>query len=67
MAGKTVEDLKELRSKLVERRRHEAYGVGSEFSRHDLEELVQVHLAIEALDAVIETGADEPERGPLIA
>jgi hypothetical protein len=66
MAGKTVEDLKGLRSKLVERRRHEAYGVGSEF-RHDLEELVQVHLAIEALDAVIETGADEPERGPLIA
>jgi hypothetical protein len=61
MAHRTVDDLRELRAKLVERRREEAYWIASEH-HESIEKFVQVHLAIEAVDAVIATGAGEPER-----
>jgi hypothetical protein len=58
---RTVTDLFVLRAKLVERRHKEAYRV--EGVQHDerLYALAQVHLAILALDAVIEEGRDGPE------
>ncbi len=59
--GKTVEDLKALRAELVERRRKEAYLIGSAHHDERIEKLVQVHLAIEAIDAVIADGKDEPD------
>ncbi|QRM32759.1 hypothetical protein [Microvirga sp. VF16] len=61
MAGKTVEDLKKLRAELVERRRQEAYWVGGPHHDDRIQKLVQVHTAIEALDAVIAEGEDEPD------
>jgi hypothetical protein len=60
MASKTVGDLRQLRAKLIERRRQEAYWVGSEHHGEGLGKLVQVHQAIEALDAVIAEGKDAP-------
>jgi hypothetical protein len=61
MAARKVEDLRALRNELVERRRQEAYGVSGAQHHDRIEKLVQVHLAIEALDAVIEEGKDAPE------
>ena len=63
MAGKTIEDLKSLRAQLVERRRQEAYwavGTGP-YNETGLSKLALVDRAIEALDAVIAEGRDEPE------
>jgi hypothetical protein len=60
MAGKTVDDLKVLREKLVEQRRREAYRVHGAESP-GIEKLVRTHQAIEALDAVIAEGKGEPE------
>jgi len=63
MAGKTVDDLKELRASLVQLRRKEAYLLSDDPSR-GIEKLVQVHLAIEAMDAVIEGEGEAPELDP---
>jgi hypothetical protein len=60
MAGKTVKDLKAVRANLVELRRQEAYRVsGAPERTHRV--LVRAHQAIEALDAVIAEGKDEPK------
>jgi uncharacterized membrane protein len=59
--GRTVEDLKELRDELVERRRNEAYMVGGPHHDERIIKLVAVHHAIEALDAVIAEGQPETE------
>jgi hypothetical protein len=63
MAGKTIEDLKSLRAKLVERRRQEAYWATEAGPLYEtgLAKLAQVDRAIQALDAVIAEGKDEPE------
>jgi hypothetical protein len=58
---KTVEDLKALREQLVERRRQEAYNLGSAHHQERLEALVLVHTAILALDDVIAQGKDAPD------
>ncbi len=60
MEKRTVEHLKALRSELVERRRAEAYLVAGRY-RDRIAILVKVHLAIQALDAVIEEGGDGPD------
>jgi hypothetical protein len=59
--GKTIDDLKSLRAELIERRRTEAYWIGGPHHDERIEKVVQVHLVIAALDAVIEGGEDEPE------
>jgi len=61
MAGKTVEDLKALQEKLIERRRREAYLIGSADDDEHLEKLARVNRALIALDEVIAEGKDEPE------
>ena len=63
MASKTVDDLKELRASLTQLRRKEAYLLSDDPST-GIEKLVQVHLAIEAMDAVIE-GEGEGEASEL--
>jgi hypothetical protein len=63
MAGKTVDDLKELRASLVQLRRKETYLLSDDPST-GIEKLVQVHLAIEAMDAVIEGEGEAPELDP---
>lgn len=65
--GNTVSELQELRDALVERRVHDAYLVASAHNDERLEKLVRVHLAIEALDAVIAEGASKPESGDPLA
>ncbi len=61
MATKTISDLKKLREELVDRRRQEAYGiVGSDHDK-GIEKVAFLHLAIRAVDAVIEEGwSDQP-------
>lgn len=59
--GKTIDDLTALRAELVERRRKETYWIGGAHHDDRIEKVVQVHLAIEAIDAVIAEGKDEPE------
>jgi hypothetical protein len=63
MPGKTVEDLKSLRKELVERRRKEAYWAteSGAFNETGLAKLIQADRAIQALDAVIAEGLNEPE------
>jgi hypothetical protein len=63
MAGKTVEDLKSLRAELLERRRKEAYWAveTGAYNETGLAKLIQADRAIQALDAVIADGKDEPE------
>ena len=61
MAGTTIEDLTTLRAKMVERRRQEAYYIGSAHNDERIAKIVSVHLAIEALDAVIAEGKGEAE------
>ena len=63
MPAKTVADLEALRDAMVERRRVEAYRVGSAHNDDGLEKLVRVHLAIEAVEAVIAEGGEEPAAG----
>ncbi|MET4701925.1 hypothetical protein ABIE65_004974 [Constrictibacter sp. MBR-5] len=58
---KTIDDLKTLRAELVERRREEAYRIGSAQHDEGIEKAGQVHLAIEAIDAVIAEGEDQRE------
>ncbi len=61
--GKTIEDLTALRAQLIERRRQEAYwavATGA-FNETGLSKLVLADRAIQALDAVIAEGKDEPE------
>jgi hypothetical protein len=66
MSGKTVEDLKALRADLIERRRKEAYWATASgaFNETGLAKLIQADRAIQALDAVIAEGKDEPEDDP---
>jgi hypothetical protein len=64
MAGKTVEDLKALQEKLIERRRRDAYLIGSAYDDEHLEKLVRVNQALIALDEVIAEGKDGPEIDP---
>lgn len=59
--GKTIDDLKALRAELVERRRKETYWIGGPYHDDRIEKVIQVHLAIAALDAVITEGKDETE------
>ena len=59
MASKTVDDLKELRASLTQLRRKEAYLLSDDPST-GIEKLVQVHLAIEAMEAVIEGEGEAP-------
>ncbi|MCK0196887.1 hypothetical protein MWN34_08165 [Ancylobacter sp. 6x-1] len=58
---KTIEDLKNLRANLVERRRKEAYRIGSDHHDDGIVTVAHIQLAIEAIDAVIAEGAEEPE------
>jgi hypothetical protein len=66
MTEKSIEGLKALRAELVEIRREEAYRVayrvGGTHSEH-IERLVQVHQAINALDAVMEQDLPRSEPG----
>lgn len=59
--AKTIEDLKTLRAQLVGRRRKEVYWIGGPHHDDRIAKVVQVHLAIEAIDTVISEGKDEPE------
>ena len=59
--SKTIDDLKALRAELVERRRKEAYYIGGAHHDERIALVAQVHLAIEAIDAVIAEGGDQPE------
>jgi hypothetical protein len=63
MARKNVEDLKALRAELIVRRRKEAYWLAAQGPLGDerIAKLTHVHLAIEAVDQVIEEGEEEPE------
>ncbi len=63
MAGKTVEDLKTLLADLTERRRKEAYWASATgaYADSNIAKLAQVDRAIQALEAVIAEGKDEPE------
>jgi hypothetical protein len=61
VAGKKVGDLKAARAMLVERRRQQAYKVSGAHGSARIDRLVRVHQAIEALDAVIAEGKDEPK------
>ena len=58
---RTIEDLKEVRSKLVERRRKEAYWLRSPHDDSRIASLSQIQIAIDAIDAVIAEGASEAE------
>ena len=60
MAGKTIEDLRTLRSQMVERRRQEAYRVSDAHDDERIEILMEVHQAIQALNAVIAEGKEGP-------
>jgi hypothetical protein len=59
--GKTVKALEALRAELVERRRQEAYAIGGAYHNDRIMNAIQMHLAIEVLDAVIAEGKDEAE------
>jgi hypothetical protein len=64
MATKTISDLKKLREELVDRRRQEAYGiVGSDHDK-GIEKVAFLHLAIQAVDSVIEEGWSDQPSGP---
>lgn len=56
----TVEHLKERLAELVEHRVALAYRVHSATHEEGLQKLVLVHQAIEAMEAVIASGAGEP-------
>jgi hypothetical protein len=49
----TLDELKAVRDKLVDRRRVEAYRVGGQHHDTQIAKLNSVHTAIQALDAVI--------------
>jgi hypothetical protein len=57
---KSVGDLKAIRAELVQRRRLEAYLLGDESHDERIKLLASVHMAIEAMDAVIAEGKDAP-------
>jgi hypothetical protein len=57
--GKTVEDLRLMRAKLVERRVKLAYRLRSVNSGGTLAQLAEINQAIAALDAVIADGHSE--------
>ena len=59
MATKTIADLTKLRAELVDRRRQEAYGIGGPHDDEIIEKVAYVHLAIQAVDAVIQEGWSE--------
>jgi hypothetical protein len=61
--ARTVKDLKKLRGDLIERRLRTAYKIKSAAVDNEIITLAMLHAAIEALDAVIKKGKDEPE-GP---
>ena len=58
---KTIEDLKKMRDRLVYRRRRGVYDVGNPHDPDPIEKVVQAHLAIQAIDAVIAEGEDQPD------
>lgn len=60
MSRETVEDLKQLRAELVERRHVEAYRISGAHHEDRLVKLVLVDQAIDALDKVIAEGRDAP-------
>lgn len=57
--AKSIEDLKKLRDELVRRRRTEVEEIASATDDERIAATVQVHLAIEALKAVIENTQSE--------
>ena len=59
--ARTVKDLKKLRGELTERRLRTAYRIKSAATDNEIITLAMLHVAIEALDAVIKKGKDEPE------
>ena len=59
--ARTVKDLKKLRRELTERRLRTAYRIKSAATDNEIITLAMLHVAIEALDAVIKKGKDEPE------
>jgi hypothetical protein len=61
--ARTVKDLKKLRGDLIERRLRTAYKIKSAAVDNEIITLAMLHAAIEAVDAVIKKGKDEPE-GP---
>lgn len=63
MATKTIADLKKLREELVDRRRQEAYWVGGAHDDERIEKVAYVHLAIQAVEAVIAEGWDDEPSG----
>lgn len=58
---KTVDDLRRTCEELVERRRREAYALAGPEDQSGMARLVQLHLAIMALEAVIAEGRDQWE------
>ncbi len=61
MSG-SLEDVKALRAELASRRRDEAFWLSTERNRERVEKLVELHLAIEALDRVVgEEGPPDPK------
>lgn len=55
---KTVEDLKNVREKLVEQRRRDVYSIVGPHSNEAIEKAAQIHTAIAAIDAAIAEGKD---------
>jgi hypothetical protein len=64
MATKTIAHLTKLRAELVDRRRQEAYWIDGPHHDERIEKVAYVHLAIQAVDAVIQEGWSEEPSGP---
>ena len=64
MVTKTIADLRKLRAELVDRRRQEAYGIDGSNQDERIERVAHVHLAIQAIDSVIEEGWSDQPSGP---
>ncbi|WP_225766987.1 hypothetical protein [Inquilinus sp. Marseille-Q2685] len=63
MPKKTIEDLKNLHSALIEQRAIEAYRLAGPHHETQLEKLSKLQVAIQAIEAVIAEGKDEPDSG----
>jgi hypothetical protein len=65
---KTIDDLKLLQADLMARRRSDAYAINDAGDVEQIKKVVQVHLAIEAIDKVIKEieGERKPEMGAMV-
>jgi hypothetical protein len=59
--AKTIDDLRAIRAELLERRRSEAYHISGPHQEERIEKVARLHIAIDAIDAVIKEGLDQPE------